>query len=203
MNDVDGKQSWSIEDRHSIVARCLLHDAWSGNSKLTSYLTPSRVQQLDLCRTNKLAWLVGTGAGDAALVARTTSHARSLGLCPGGLHGDNGASFIGSAVGCDVLNHVTRTPVYNVWNCTDSHRTRHSAICSVGRWDEVGARVCVLRLHRSMAALPEPQSHEAFPCWRRRPSLRMVVRACRDALWLPSLQHDRALNIATALIGCR
>jgi hypothetical protein len=80
---------------------------------------------------------------DAALVAPTSSHARRLGICPGGLHGDNGAAFIGSAVGCAVLNHVTRTPVYNVWNCTDSHRTRHSAFCSVGRWDEVGARVCV------------------------------------------------------------
>jgi hypothetical protein len=63
------------------------------------------------------------------------------------------------------------------------------------RWERAG--LCV-RLHRSMAALPEPQSHEAFPAGGGDPrssSLRMVVRACRDALWLPGLQPGRASSI--------
>jgi hypothetical protein len=97
--------------------------------------------------SNKLAWLDGNLARPLQLrLSSLKLHPTLVVLesCPGGLHGDNGAAFIGSAVGCDVLNHVTRTPVDNVWNCTDSHL--HATLCPLQRW-KMGrggsARVCV------------------------------------------------------------
>jgi hypothetical protein len=91
-------------------------------------------------------------------------------------------------VGCDVPNHVTRTHVTNVRSCTDSQRTRHSSLTSVGIWDE-GQRRWRARFDRSIAvALSQAQSifyPPSFPCWRRHPSLRMS-RACLQGSALPA-----------------
>jgi hypothetical protein len=109
--------------------------------------------------------------------------------------------------------HVTRTPVSNVWSCTDVQRTRPSAaysVNSVGRWDEVGVVAGLWEprestFHRNMAVC-EGRRQRSFPCWRRRSSLRSIVHArrqSRDALCLPcSARRPCTLN-TEAFIGPR
>lgn len=151
----------------------------------------------NLYRTSLRGWLA---FGDAALELHPTLVVLESAL--GGLHGDNAHPLIGTPVGWLLLNHVTRTPVSNVWSCTDSTRTRQSSICSAGRWDEVGAKVCErgCTVAWPPARRAEPRS---FPCWRRHPSLRVVVRACRDALCLPRSATRPCVENTTALIGRR
>ena len=131
----------------------------------------------------------------------------------GGLHGDNGAAAIGSAVGCrGDYNCISRNANACLQRLELHRRATHATLCRLQReqrW-KMG-RVAGLwepresTFHRNMAVC-EGRSQRSFPCWRRRSSLRSIVRArrqSRDALCLPcSARRPCTLN-TEAFIGPR
>ena len=169
---------------------------------------PSRARELGLCRSSLRGWKM-LRCGSRTSIPRSSSWSLP-------------------SVGCIVTmaplllevpwdaeatipaHHVTRTPVSNVWSCTDVQRTRPSAACSVGRWDEVGADRVVAGLWPANSPqhgrVCRGQSQRSFPCWRRRCSLRSIVHArrqSRDALCLPCSARRTCTPNTEMFIGPR
>lgn len=95
-----------------------------------------------------------------------------------------------------MLYHVTRTPVSNVWSCTDVQRTRHSAACSVKRW-KMGRAGCSrwsVGVHFTATWPPcvKVTASEAFPAGGSAPRYESSALAGMRYSSPPALQDARA-----------